>query len=77
MQNVSHNTMSSHLAVLSRAGLVRPERRGRSIVYRADLDRFRATATFLLKDCCAGRPEICGPLLPDLSSQPATEAVDA
>jgi DNA-binding transcriptional ArsR family regulator len=29
---VPHNTMSAHLAVLSRAGLVRPERRGRSIV---------------------------------------------
>ena len=30
------NTLSSHLAILARAGLVRGERNGRSILYRAD-----------------------------------------
>lgn len=64
---VPANTMSSHLSVLTRAGLVRPERRSRSIIYRADLERFRSVATFLLKDCCGGRPEICGPLIEDLT----------
>src|SRR5215207_1176070 len=64
---VPHNTMSAHLNVLSRAGLVRSERQSRSIIYRADLDRFRAVATFLLKDCCGGRPEVCGPLVADLA----------
>jgi DNA-binding transcriptional ArsR family regulator len=59
---VPHNTMSGHLNILSRAGLVRSERRSRSIIYRADLDRFRSVARFLLKDCCGGRPEVCGPL---------------
>ncbi len=71
---VPHNTMSSHLAILSRAGLVQSERRSRTIVYRADLDRFRAVATFLLKDCCGGRSEICEPLLADLAAcNPAME----
>ena len=58
--------MSAHLAVLARSGLVRGERRSRSIVYRADLARVRALVTFLLKDCCEGRPELCAPLIDDL-----------
>ena len=64
---VPANTMSAHLSVLTRAGLIRSERRSRSIIYRADLERFRAVATFLLKDCCGGRPEICAPLVADLT----------
>ena len=36
---IPHNTLSTHLAILSRAGLVRSQRRSRSIIYRADLDR--------------------------------------
>ena len=72
---VPHNTMSAHLAVLTRAGLARSERHSRSIIYRADLDRFRAVATFLLKDCCGGRPEVCGPLVADLAPCcPSTES---
>jgi DNA-binding transcriptional ArsR family regulator len=64
---VPHNTMSSHLNVLSRAGLVRSERRSRSIVYRAELDRFREVVTYLLQDCCGGHPGVCAPLLDVLS----------
>ncbi|RXT57453.1 transcriptional regulator [Bosea sp. Tri-44] len=64
---VPHNTMSSHLGILSRAGLVRSERFSRSIVYRADLEALRAVIAFLLKDCCGGRAEICAPLLAELS----------
>ena len=32
---VPHNTMSTHLGILSRAGLIRASRHSRSIVYRA------------------------------------------
>ena len=60
---VPHNTMSSHLGILSRAGLVRSERRSRSIIYRADLTRFREVAAFLLRDCCGGHPDVCAPLI--------------
>jgi ArsR family transcriptional regulator len=63
---VPQNTMSSHLAILSRAGLVTAQRLGRSIVYRADLARFQAVVLFMLRDCCDGRPEICAPLIEDL-----------
>jgi ArsR family transcriptional regulator, arsenate/arsenite/antimonite-responsive transcriptional repressor len=65
---IPQNTMSAHLAVLARAGLVRGERRSRSIIYRADLARLREVLTFLLKDCCGGKAEICAPLIADLTS---------
>ncbi|MGH6812473.1 MAG: ArsR/SmtB family transcription factor [Methylocella sp.] len=64
---VPQNTMSAHLAILARAGLVIGERHSRSIIYRADLSRFREVALFLLKDCCGGRPDICAPLVADLT----------
>lgn len=64
---IPQNTMSTHLAILARAGLVRGERQSRSIIYRADLQRFREVTLFLLKDCCSGRPEICAPLIADLT----------
>ena len=41
---VPQNTMSSHLAVLARAGLVAAERHSRSIIYRADLKAFQAVS---------------------------------
>ena len=64
---VPHNTMSSHLGILSRAGLVRSERRSRSIIYRADLAQLREVVTFLLQDCCGGHPDVCAPLLDTLA----------
>ena len=64
---VPHNTMSTHLAILTRAGLVGAERQSRTITYRASLERFRSLATYLLKDCCGGHPEICAPLITDLA----------
>ena len=65
--DVPQNTMSAHLGILARAGLVRSERHSRSIVYRADLDGLRALTLFLVKDCCAGSPELCAPLLAELT----------
>jgi len=64
---VPQNTMSSHLGVLSRGGLVSAQRFGRSIVYRADLARFQEVVLFMLRDCCDGRPEICAPLIESLA----------
>jgi ArsR family transcriptional regulator len=64
---VPHNTMSTHLAVLSRAGLIGTTRRGRSTACRADLQMLRGVILFLTRDCCQGRPEVCAPLLADLA----------
>ena len=60
---VPQNTMSTHLAVLSRAGLISAERHSRSIIYRAEMDQVREIAAFLVNDCCGGRPELCQPLV--------------
>ena len=62
-----HNTMSAHLAVLTRARLISVSRQGRSMLYSADLDGFRALVGFLTRDCCSGRPEICAPVLEALA----------
>jgi DNA-binding transcriptional ArsR family regulator len=64
---IPQNTSSTHLAILVCAGLARAERNGRSIIYRANLDRFRELTVYLLKDCCSGRAEICAPLLAELT----------
>ena len=65
--DVPQNTMSAHLGILARAGLVRSERHSRSIIYRADLDGLRALTLFLVKDCCAGNAELCAPLVAELT----------
>jgi len=64
---VPQNTMSTHLAILTRAGLIKAERHSRSIVYRAVVDSVRAIASFLVQDCCGGRPELCEPLVAEFS----------
>ena len=63
---VPQNTMSSHLSILTRAGLVSSERHSRSIIYRANLDGFQSVALFLLKDCCGGQ-SVCESLIDSLS----------
>jgi DNA-binding transcriptional ArsR family regulator len=55
----AHNTLSTHLAILARARLVRGTRDGRSIIYRADVEGMRALVGFLVTDCCEGHPELC------------------
>jgi DNA-binding transcriptional ArsR family regulator len=64
---VPQNTMSAHLAILARGGLVSSERQSRSILYRANLDTLRLLTLFLIKDCCAGSADICTPLIAELS----------
>ncbi|MGA9601931.1 MAG: metalloregulator ArsR/SmtB family transcription factor [Methylocystis sp.] len=64
---VPQNTMSAHLSILARAGLVSGERQSRSIIYRANLARLRELTLFLLKDCCGGQPDVCAPLVADLA----------
>jgi DNA-binding transcriptional ArsR family regulator len=57
------NTLSTHLTILGHAGLVTSRREGRSVIYSADYAGMSQLLSFLVADCCAGRPEICGPLL--------------
>ena len=60
---VPANTMSTHLAILTRAGLVQSDRQGRTVYYSADLDGIRNLLQFLVKDCCRGKTEACNKLL--------------
>ncbi|MBR9911978.1 MAG: helix-turn-helix transcriptional regulator [Gammaproteobacteria bacterium] len=61
-----HNTMSSHLSILSNAGLISSQRSGRSIIYKADQEGIRNLVSFLVEDCCQGQAELCAPLLDSL-----------
>ena len=66
-QDVRQNTMSSHLAILHRAGLTTRVRQGREILYSANYDTMRALLLYLLEDCCRGSSEICAPLMQAMS----------
>lgn len=60
---IRHNTLSTHLAILTRARLLSSRREGRSVIYSVDFEGTRALLGFLLEDCCQGAPEICSPVL--------------
>lgn len=60
---VPPNTMSAHLAVLSRARLIASRKEGRSVIYAVDLEGTRELLSFLLEDCCRGKPQLCAPLI--------------
>jgi DNA-binding transcriptional ArsR family regulator len=64
---VPQNTMSNHLAILQRAGLVQPLREGRSIIFRAQMERLRELMLFLAQDCCQAHPDVCAPLVAALT----------
>lgn len=51
-------TLSNHLNILRRAGLVADRRDGRNIWCHADYVRMNALLAYLTENCCAGEP--CG-----------------
>jgi len=57
------NTTSSHLKILSHAGLIRPERDGRIVRYVADMTGFRDLLAYLMEDCCNGSAQLCRPVI--------------
>lgn len=62
------STLSGHLAVLRRAGLVISLRQQREIHYRANLDGMGQLIHFMLDECCNGESATCvqvSDLLPD------------
>ncbi|QMW24170.1 ArsR/SmtB family transcription factor [Sandaracinobacteroides saxicola] len=68
------STLSSHLARLESAGLVHGRRASRHIFYAVRYDAVRALLTFLVEDCCAGNPQLCGTLSPASPCPVPTEA---
>lgn len=65
--DVKQNTLSANLSVLLNAGLVKNQREGRAIRYFADTEGLQGLLGFLMQDCCGGRPELCQPLIADLT----------
>jgi ArsR family transcriptional regulator len=60
---VPPNTLSAHLAILSRAKLVTSRKAGRSVIYSIDLDGTRSLLSFLVEDCCRAEKKVCRPLI--------------
>jgi DNA-binding transcriptional ArsR family regulator len=54
-------TLTAHLNVLRRAGLVANRREGRVIRVRANYERMDALIAYLTENCCA-RPGACAPV---------------
>ena len=61
------NTMSSHLKLLSQAGLINSRRDGRQVRYQANYDSIQSLVLFLMEDCCQGRAEVCRPVAESLA----------
>jgi ArsR family transcriptional regulator, arsenate/arsenite/antimonite-responsive transcriptional repressor len=61
--HVPANTLSSHLAILARAGLIASRKDGRSVIYAMDVAGTRDLLSFLVEDCCRAKPNVCAPLI--------------
>jgi len=57
--NIIPSTLSGHLGVLKRAGLLRSTRKQREIHYATNLETMSDLVRFMLEDCCGGRVENC------------------
>jgi protein-tyrosine-phosphatase/DNA-binding transcriptional ArsR family regulator len=53
------NTLSAYLSSLRQAGLISQDRQGRSLRYRIAMEHANGLVSFLVDDCCRGRPELC------------------
>ena len=61
-------TLSFHLKELSHSGLVTSRREGRSIIYSAAYPALSGLVAFVMRDCCQGHPEVCGPAVAALAT---------
>lgn len=57
------STLSGHLAILKRSGILTATRHQREIHYAANLAAVNALIEFLLSDCCGGQISNCGDIL--------------
>ncbi len=57
------STLSGHLGVLKRVGLLKSTRHQREIHYAANPDTMGDLVRFLLEDCCRGNVEDCGKIV--------------
>jgi ArsR family transcriptional regulator, arsenate/arsenite/antimonite-responsive transcriptional repressor len=57
------STLSGHLSILKRAGLLKSTRHQREIHYTADLGAMNNLVRFMLEDCCNGQVDNCSKIL--------------
>lgn len=67
---VAPSNVSFHLKDLEHSRMVSSRREARSIIYSANYETLSGLIQFLMKDCCAGHPEICAPALAVSSCAP-------
>jgi DNA-binding transcriptional ArsR family regulator len=60
---VQPSTLTAHLHILRRSGLIQSTRQKQKILYSANIQGTRKLIRFLTKECCQGQPEICAELL--------------
>ena len=70
--DIPASTLSHHVAVLVRAGLVAQERRSRELICRTRYDTMFAVLNFLSAECCSGVS-----IAPTSGDAPRTVAADA
>ena len=68
------NTASTHLSILTGAGLLTAYRDGRSIIYRANFSHFSDLVGFMVEDCCEGQDEASVALRAYFSGKPVLDA---
>lgn len=61
--DIAPNKLSAHLNILSQAGLVSVERRGRHMIYTANVEAVAALLAGLVETCCDGNPGVCTGLM--------------
>jgi DNA-binding transcriptional ArsR family regulator len=64
-------TLSTHLRILTDAGLLTLRAQSRERVYAVRFEAMRDLVAYLLEDCCQGSAEVCTPLAGILTSQAA------
>ena len=57
------STLSGHLSILKRAGVLTATRHQREIHYSANLASVNALVQFLIADCCGGQFENCSEIV--------------
>lgn len=59
---IAPSLASNHLQILLDAGLIEGQRRGRNMVYTANVAAVSALIGALVHDCCDGHPQLCAEL---------------
>lgn len=66
---VPNSSLSFHLAQLNRAGLIKQERRSRSLIYTADYAAMNGLVAYLMENCCG--QGACAPQAVCITEAPA------